>query len=203
MVRGSNPGVGEILHTCLYRPWGPPSLLYDGYRVCYLGVKRPGRDVNRAAVKERVELHDYSACGSSCLVTTSAKFAWPERNCGVSLGVSVIDRVTVSISIKCGLSFKKIVPCWNIEFALFWCVWCNHLCINVFYWEWLRNVFSLYSLLYDLMYILLKNETTCSSTFLLWNFACFIWVWNLVTHIEGGMLAEDFLEQGAEEDIWA
>ena len=28
------------------RPWGPPSLLYNGYRVSFLGVKRPGRGVD-------------------------------------------------------------------------------------------------------------------------------------------------------------
>jgi len=32
-VRGSNPGGGEIFHTCPDRPWGPPSLLYNGCRV--------------------------------------------------------------------------------------------------------------------------------------------------------------------------
>ena len=26
--------------------WGPPSLLYNGYRVSFRGVKRPGRGVN-------------------------------------------------------------------------------------------------------------------------------------------------------------
>jgi hypothetical protein len=31
-VRGSNPGGGEIFCTRPHRPWGPPSLLYDGYR---------------------------------------------------------------------------------------------------------------------------------------------------------------------------
>jgi hypothetical protein len=32
-VRGSNPGGGELFRTCPDRPWGPPSLLYNGYRV--------------------------------------------------------------------------------------------------------------------------------------------------------------------------
>ena len=30
---GSNPGGGEIIRTCPDRPWSPPSLLYNGYRV--------------------------------------------------------------------------------------------------------------------------------------------------------------------------
>ena len=32
-VRESNPGGGEIFRTCPHRTWGPPSLLYKGYRV--------------------------------------------------------------------------------------------------------------------------------------------------------------------------
>jgi hypothetical protein len=32
-VRGSNPGRSEIFRTCPDRPLGPPSLLYNGYRV--------------------------------------------------------------------------------------------------------------------------------------------------------------------------
>ena len=42
-VRGSNPGGGEIFRTCPDRPWGPPSLLYNGYRVFPGGKVRPGR----------------------------------------------------------------------------------------------------------------------------------------------------------------
>ena len=42
------PGIesrwGEIFRTCPDRPWGPPSLLYNGYRVFPGGKLRPGRD---------------------------------------------------------------------------------------------------------------------------------------------------------------
>jgi len=34
----------EIFPTCPDRPWGPPSLLYKGYRVSFTGLKRPERD---------------------------------------------------------------------------------------------------------------------------------------------------------------
>ena len=40
---GSNPGGGENFRNCTDRPWGPPSLLYNGYRV-FPGVKS-GRGV--------------------------------------------------------------------------------------------------------------------------------------------------------------
>ena len=51
-----NPGRGDIFNTRPDRPWGPPSLLYNGYRVSF-----PGRGVNhplpsKAEVKEKVEL---------------------------------------------------------------------------------------------------------------------------------------------------
>jgi hypothetical protein len=46
-------------------PWGPPSLLYNGYRISIPGVKRPGRGVDHpppssARVKERVQLNLHS-----------------------------------------------------------------------------------------------------------------------------------------------
>jgi hypothetical protein len=45
-----------------HRPWGPPDLLYNGYRVSFPGVKRPGRGVDHppsssAEVKERLEVY--------------------------------------------------------------------------------------------------------------------------------------------------
>ena len=41
-----NPGVGEIFFTRPDRPWGPPGLLYDGYRVCFPGLKLLGLGAN-------------------------------------------------------------------------------------------------------------------------------------------------------------
>ena len=66
-------GGGEIFHTRPDRPWGPPSLLCNGYRVYLPGTKRPGRGVSdphptSAEVKERVELYLHSPSGSSCPV---------------------------------------------------------------------------------------------------------------------------------------
>ena len=45
---GSNPGGDEIFRTCPDRPWGPPSLLYNRYRVFPGGKKRPGRDADHS-----------------------------------------------------------------------------------------------------------------------------------------------------------
>jgi hypothetical protein len=38
----SIPGWGEIFRTCPDRSWGPPSLLYNGYRVFPGSKVRPG-----------------------------------------------------------------------------------------------------------------------------------------------------------------
>jgi hypothetical protein len=69
-VRGSNPGGGEIFRTHPHRPWGPRSLLYNGYRVSFQAVKWPGRGVDHpppssAEIKERVELYLYYPSGPS------------------------------------------------------------------------------------------------------------------------------------------
>jgi len=37
-------GGGEIFRTCPDRPWGPPSLLYNKYRIFPRGKERPARD---------------------------------------------------------------------------------------------------------------------------------------------------------------
>ena len=37
---------GEIFRTCPDRPWGPPCLLYNGYRVFPGGKEWPGRDAD-------------------------------------------------------------------------------------------------------------------------------------------------------------
>jgi hypothetical protein len=41
-----NPGGSEIFRPRPNRPWDPPSLLSNGYRVSFPGLKRPGRGVN-------------------------------------------------------------------------------------------------------------------------------------------------------------
>jgi hypothetical protein len=60
-----------IFCTCPDWPWGPPSLLYNGYWVSFFpGVKQPKcgidhRTISSSKVKERVELHLYFPSGSS------------------------------------------------------------------------------------------------------------------------------------------
>jgi len=51
---------GEILRTCPDRPWGPPSLLYDGYRVFPGGKERPGRGLDPSPPSSVVVMKEYS-----------------------------------------------------------------------------------------------------------------------------------------------
>jgi len=69
-VWGSHPNGGKIFCTCPDWPWGPPSLLHNGYWVSIPGVKQPVYDVNHPfpfsnEVKERVKLYLQSPCGPS------------------------------------------------------------------------------------------------------------------------------------------
>ena len=70
----AGPGIAsrwkEILRIRPDRPLGQPSLLYNGYRVSFQGVKRPGRGVDlrtpsSAEVKERVKLYLYFPSGTT------------------------------------------------------------------------------------------------------------------------------------------
>jgi hypothetical protein len=73
----------EIFRTCPDRPWGPLSLLYNGYRVFPGGKERPGRDADtsppsNAVGHERVELYLYSPYGSYGLYRASVPVqGWP------------------------------------------------------------------------------------------------------------------------------
>ena len=45
---------GEIFRNCPYRPWGPPSLLYNWYRVFPGGKERSGRDADPSLLSSAV-----------------------------------------------------------------------------------------------------------------------------------------------------
>jgi len=51
---------GEILGTCPDRPWGPTSLLYNGYWVFPGGKERPGRDADPSPPSSAVVMKEYS-----------------------------------------------------------------------------------------------------------------------------------------------
>ena len=57
---GSNPGGREIFRTCPDRPWGPPSLLYNGYRVFPGDKVGPGRAADPSYPSSAVVKKEYS-----------------------------------------------------------------------------------------------------------------------------------------------
>ena len=74
---------GEVFRNCPDRPWGPPSLLYNGYRVFPEGEERPRRDADptppsNAVGHKRVELYLYSPYGPYVLYRASVPVqGWP------------------------------------------------------------------------------------------------------------------------------
>jgi hypothetical protein len=70
-VRGSNSGGGgEIFHTCPDLSWGPPSLLYNGYRVFPGGKERPGRDADYSPPSSAEVLEEESYTSTTFWATT-------------------------------------------------------------------------------------------------------------------------------------
>ena len=108
-VRGSNSGGGEVFRTCPDRPWGPPSPLYNGYRVFPGGKVGPGR----------------AADPSSLLVPWSRKSraipllpSGPHRACnGITLllpyGSNVGRDSSVGVSSRYGLDGVGSNPGWD------------------------------------------------------------------------------------------
>ena len=49
-----SPAGGEIFRTCPDRPWGPPNLLYNGYRIFSGGKEQPRRDADSSSPSSAV-----------------------------------------------------------------------------------------------------------------------------------------------------
>ena len=57
---GSNPDGEEIFRPPPDRPWGPPSLLYNGYRIFPGGKVRPGRAADHSPPSSAAVMEQYS-----------------------------------------------------------------------------------------------------------------------------------------------
>jgi hypothetical protein len=116
-VQGSNTGGGDVYRTCPYRPWGPSSLLYNGYLVFPGGKERPGRGVDHpppssAEVKENraillLSLRALLAC-YRVTFTSHCPFSVPF--------------LYLSLSLQCPISVPLIVPS------------VSHFCLPVLYY---------------------------------------------------------------------
>jgi hypothetical protein len=90
-IEKKNPGGSDILRIRPNQPWGPPSLLYNGYRVC-LGGKaarawRWPSPSSSAEVSERVELYLYSTSGPSWPVLGWTLLYFTASSCSVSISI--------------------------------------------------------------------------------------------------------------------
>jgi hypothetical protein len=113
--------VGEIFRTCPDRPWGPPSLLYNGYRV-FPGVRNlPRRTLTPHPLlvlrsKTRVELYVYSPYGAM----------WPVKRVKPTYFMMVVVSVKIPEFVICcdfvphsKLIFTFVRNCLLSNFALF------------------------------------------------------------------------------------
>jgi hypothetical protein len=69
----------KLFHTCPDWPLGPPILLYDGYQVSFLGLKRLVCGIHRASpcideVKERVQIYLFTPLW--CVTGRTSPFSW-------------------------------------------------------------------------------------------------------------------------------
>jgi hypothetical protein len=113
-VWGLNPGGGEIFRTCPDRPWGPSSLLYNGYRV-FTGVKQSGHvdhlPPSSAEVEGRVKLYICSPPGPS----------WPVLGWTLPFYLylyCIFKMLLQGLYDKCGQSFSFF-----ISLIVIYCMW--------------------------------------------------------------------------------
>jgi len=102
-VRGSNPVKSEIFRTYPDQPCGPPSLLYNGFRVFPGGKERPASDAapsptSSAVGPERVELYIYPPYGPYDLYRDLV----PEQGC-------TLPYLTPSLYVLFSAPFKQTV----------------------------------------------------------------------------------------------
>jgi hypothetical protein len=83
-VRGSNPVGGEIFRTCPDR-WGPPSLLYNGYRVFPGGKERPGRKADPSPPSSAVVMKGKSYTSTPPMGRSVCTESVPVQGCNLPL----------------------------------------------------------------------------------------------------------------------
>jgi hypothetical protein len=124
----SNPGGGEIFRACPGRPWGPPSLLYNSYRVFPGGKERPGRGADpsppsSAVGHERVELYLYSPLWA---VWPVQRASVPVQGCTLPL-LKYINNNNILVNEQFGLwsnSAAELASYNTRNFKSFkWCSW--------------------------------------------------------------------------------
>ena len=133
---GWNPGGGEIFCTCPDQPWGPPSLLYNGYRVFPGRKEQPGHDTDpsppsSATGHERVKLYLYSPYGPYGLYRASVPVQWWIKKKLRSLTVEDIKCVGKR-SIEAGLRHRNTTVNKGLRSMVLFSVfeWRTWLCVT-------------------------------------------------------------------------
>ena len=94
------PVGGEIFRTCPDRPWGPSSLLYNGYRVFPRGNERPGRDADPSPPSSAMVIKEQSYTSTPPKGCT----AYTQPQCLYKGALYLYPLVTIHISIRGGMS---------------------------------------------------------------------------------------------------
>jgi hypothetical protein len=95
-IESHGGGGGVNIRTGPDRPWGPPSLLYSGYRVSFPGIKWQERGANhpppfRAEVKERIELYLYLDVMASSRASFTLYIYSQTSNNGHCRGIKILS----------------------------------------------------------------------------------------------------------------
>ena len=112
-VRGPNTGGGEIFRTSPDRPWGPPSLLYNGYRGFPGDKERPGRDADLSAPSSAMVMKGQSYTSTPPIGRT----ACTESQC-LYKGALYLTSVPVQ-----GCTLPYLSACTRVHFTLPQCLY--------------------------------------------------------------------------------
>jgi hypothetical protein len=93
----------RIILTCPDRPWSPPSLPFNEYRVFPYGKERPGRDADFSPPSSVMELYLYFPYGPYGVYRTSV----PIQGCTVFLLEDISTAVHTNVS-NC-----LVLPIWQ------------------------------------------------------------------------------------------
>jgi len=106
-------GGGQIFRPRPDRPWGSPSLLYNGYRVTFPGVERPGRGVDHPthlgprSKKEQSYTSTpplaFVACSRVNLLTSIRNCLFCSHNATLLFGLSPCDVYGVLVGVLVGV----------------------------------------------------------------------------------------------------
>ena len=147
-VRGSIPSGGEIFRTCPDRPSGPPSLLYNGYRVFPGGKERPGRDADPSPPSSAVVMKGQSYTSTPL---------WAVRPIQ---SLSACTRVTFTFTFTLQAKYPQNISCTKTNFLL--CILPAKKCSNSVRQSEKFVVFALFKHK-NLPQLLPPSTITCSS----------------------------------------